>query len=164
MRATSTVVASGSLVVPNNIDDAARVSSRPEWLRRLDDGNAFNKAQEPNYPYNEVYINNPNGKGYTRLDSYNPSTGEIVSRKNTQFSDIQENTAFNYINEIQKKYPVGGNIANVPTNVKNGLVGQRLQGQYILEVPVQRNPIPQSVIDAANNTSVLIRDVNGRIY
>ncbi|WP_217916420.1 hypothetical protein [Duganella sp. BJB1802] len=64
-----------------------RVSSKPEWLKRLDEGNAFNAERASEYPYNEVYINNPKGAGYTRLDSYNPISGEIVSRKFTQFSE-----------------------------------------------------------------------------
>lgn len=146
------------------LDDDKRVSSKPDWLRRVEEGNDFNKRQAANYPNNEVYVNKPDGDGYFRLDSYNPNTGEIVSRKHTQLSDIQESTAVNYINEIQKKYPVGAKIADVPTNVQNGLAGQRLQGQYILEVPVQKNPVPQSVIDAANDAGVLIRDINGTVY
>jgi hypothetical protein len=153
----------GPLLGPNNIDDVARASSRPEWLRRLDEGNAFNRAQAPNYPYNEVYINKPSGgNSYYRLDSYNPEAGEIVSRKFTQFSEIQDQTALNYINEIQNKYPVGATIADVPSS--GSLAGRRLQGQPILEVPVQTHPIPQSILDAADNANVLIRDVDGRVY
>jgi hypothetical protein len=44
------------------------------------------------------------------------------------------------------------------------LAGSTLQGQYILEVPVQVNPVPQAVLDSANNAGVLIRDINGKIY
>ncbi len=149
--------------VLNSADDVARASSKPEWLRRLNAGIDFNKAQSPNYPYNEVYINKPSGgKGYYRLDSYNPEAGEIISRKFTQFSEIQDQTAINYINEIQKKYPVGAMIADVPSS--GSLAGQQLQGRLILEVPVQNNPISQITIDAADNAGVLIRDIDGRIY
>ena len=53
---------------------------------------AFNKARAKFYPFNEVYleapkkaINLPEGAPtkhrYVRLDSYNPHTGEIVSRE-----------------------------------------------------------------------------------
>ena len=60
---------------------------------------AFNKARAKFYPYNEVYlealkkaINLPEGSPtkhqYVRLDSYNPHTGEIVSRKYTQLSEV----------------------------------------------------------------------------
>ncbi|QDH70166.1 LysM peptidoglycan-binding domain-containing protein [Marilutibacter alkalisoli] len=146
-------------IVPNSVE---RVSSRPQWLQRLDAGNAFNAERAVAYPYNEVYINKPGGAGYYRLDSYSPAAGEIVSRKFTQFADIQPQTALGYINEIPAKYPVGGVIANVPSSGQ--LSGQILRGQYILEVPVQVRPIPPSVLDGANRAGVLIRDVNGRIY
>ena len=139
-----------------------RVSSRPEWLQRLDAGNAFNQERAAAYPYNEVYINKASGDGYYRLDSYNPISGEIVSRKFTQFSNINEQTAMNYVSEIGAKYPVGATIAKVPSS--GNLAGQSLQGQLILEVPVQVKPIPQSVINAADNAGVLIRDINGKVH
>lgn len=85
-----------------------------------------------------------------------------MSRKFTQLADVQPKTAMRYINEIPAKYPDGATISMVPSN--GGLGGQLLQGQYILEVPVQVRPIPQSVLDAANRASVLIRDANGRVY
>ena len=140
----------------------ARTSSRPEWLRRLDEGNAFNRSQAHRYPHNEVYVNKPSGSGYYRVDSYNPRSGEIVSRKFTQFSDIQESTGIGYVNEFTRKYSPGTTIADVPSS--GSLAGQRLQGQMILEVPVQTRPIPQGVLDAANDAGVIIRDINGRIY
>jgi hypothetical protein len=142
--------------------DAARVSSRPEWLTRLDKGNAFNAERATAYPYNEVYIDSPKGSGYTRLDSYNPTTGDIVSRKFTQLSDVQEQTALKYINELPAKYPVNGTIANVPSSGE--LAGKPLLGQYYLEVPVQVRPIPQSVLDAADRAGVVIRDINGKVH
>jgi filamentous hemagglutinin len=109
-----------------------------------------------------VYVNNSTGGGYYRLDSYNPTSGEIVSRKFTQFSEIQEKTGVGYVNELTSKYPVGATIANVPSS--GALSGKVLQGQPILEVPVQLKPIPQSVLDAAKQSSTVIRDVNGKIY
>ena len=65
---------------------------------------AFNKARAKFYPYNEVYLEAPKkatnlSEGspikhqYVRLDSYNPHTGEIVSRKYTQLSEVSEETA-----------------------------------------------------------------------
>jgi len=142
--------------------DPSRASSRPEWLRRLDAGNDFNSQRAGAYPHNEVYINSPKGSGYTRLDSYNPRTGEIVSRKFTQLADVQEQTALSYISEIPAKYPVNATIARVPSS--GNLAGRPLLGQHYLEVPVQNRPVPQSVLDAAERAGVLIRDVNGRIY
>ncbi|WP_139206065.1 hypothetical protein [Luteibacter sp. 329MFSha] len=154
-------------IVPNTADALTagadvRVSSRPQWLQRLDAGNDFNTERASAYPYNEVYVNKADGLGYYRLDSYDPAAGEIVSRKFTQLSDVQENTAVRYINEISAKYPVNGVIADVPSS--GDLSGQLLRGQYYLEVPVQARPIPQPVLDAANRQGVLIRDINGRVY
>jgi hypothetical protein len=132
-------------------------------LQRLEAGNAFNAERASAYPYKEVYVEKPGGGSiYYRLDSYNPETGEIVSRKFTQLSDIQPQTAASYINEIPKKYPAGATIANVPSS--GNLAGQRLEGNYILEVPVQTRPVPQSVIDAADNAGVVIRDPTGKVY
>lgn len=109
-----------------------------------------------------MYVQKPGGSGYYRVDSYNPRTSEIVSRKHTQLSDIQESTALSYINEIPKKYSPGTVIADVPSS--GTLANQRLQGQMILEVPVQTNPVPSSVTNAAREAGILIRDINGTIY
>jgi hypothetical protein len=150
---------------PPEMGSVDRASSqKPEWLRRLDAGNAFNKERSVAYPYNEVYVNKASGDGYYRLDSYNDRAGEIVSRKFTQFSEITERTGIDYVNEMAAKYPVGATIANVPTNIKNGLAGDLLIGRHILEVPVQVRPIPQAVIDTANRAGVLIRDINGKVH
>ncbi|KPB14191.1 DUF6861 domain-containing protein [Pseudomonas amygdali] len=154
---------------PSNRPDAkkesnhvANTSSKPEWLQRLDAGNEFNRVQSKNYPYNEVYIQRPDGNGYYRLDSYNPTTGEIISRKLTQFSKISESTAKSYINEAISKYPSGSTIANVPSS--GSLAGQKLQGALILEVPPQTGIIPQTILDSADKAGVLIRDINGKVY
>jgi hypothetical protein len=136
----------------------------PDWLRdQWNRGNEFNRIRRPAYPYNEIRIKVPGNKDYSVLDSYNPRTGEIVSRKFTQFSNIQEQTAINYVNEIGRKYEPGFEIADVPS-VPRELKGERLRGRKILEVPVQVRPIPQAILDAASNSRVIIRDVNGRVY
>jgi len=145
---------------PSPPPTAAPQSSRP-WLDRMRQGNEFDDVRAPSYPYNEIYIDKPGG-GYTRLDSYNPDTGEIVSRKLTQLSGVQEQTAVNYVNEIPSKYPIGSTIADVPSS--GNLAGETLSGQYILEVPPQTSPVPQSVLDAASEAGVTIRDTNGVTY
>jgi len=150
------------------VEEPPKKSEKPEWLKNLDEGNQFNKDRAEFYDYNEVYVNKPDGSGYYRLDSYKPGK-EIVSRKHTQLSDIQDATAKNYINEMDKKYPKGAEIADVPSNVDGGNAGifdtgNTLKGEKILEVPVQNKPVPKSVIDAANNADITIRDVNGKIY
>jgi hypothetical protein len=143
------------------LEEAASQSTKPEWLQRIQAGNEFNKIREPFYDYNEVYIENPEG-GYFRLDSYNPEAGEIVSRKFTQFSAIQESTGIQYLNELAAKYPPGATIADVPSS--GVLAGQPLAGQMILEVPPQTAPIPQSVLETAERLGILIRDTNETTY
>ena len=143
---------------------------------------AFNKARAKFYPYNEVYleapkkaINLPEGAPtkhqYVRLDSYNPHTGEIVSRKYTQLSEVSEETAIRYLKELSDKYAPGSIIADVPSNrtgVNKGIFelnqGDKLKGQMILEVPVQGKVVPKRVIDYANKHYIKIRDINGKIY
>jgi hypothetical protein len=140
-----------------------RASTKPAWLVRLEQGNAFNEERRNAYQFREVYIDNPRG-GYFKLDGYSLTANEIVSRKFTQFANIMESTGVKYINEIAAKYPVGARISNVKTNISKGLAGQRLAGRYILEIPVQTSPVPQAILDAAKNASVKLRDVAGRVY
>ena len=120
---------------------------------------AFNKVRAKFYPFNEVYleapkkaINLPEGAPtkhqYVRLDSYNPHTGEIVSRKYTQLSEVSEETAIRYLKELSDKYAPGSIIADVPSNrtgVNKGIFelnqGDKLKGQMILEVPVQKKSV-----------------------
>ena len=164
------VGAAGILTVGKNAAEIAAAkaevtamnSAKPGWLQNVQAGNKFNAEQSKNYPYNELYVNKPNGNGYYRVDSYNPATGEIVSRKFTQFADITEATATNYIREAVNKYPAGASIAQVPSS--GALGGKQLQGANILEIPPQIKPIPQSVLDSAKQANVIIRDTNGKVY
>ncbi|HEY4210838.1 MAG TPA: LysM peptidoglycan-binding domain-containing protein [Steroidobacteraceae bacterium] len=142
-------------------------TQRQSWLARLKAGNDFNREQAGRYQMNEVYVEGAPGSGVRyRVDSYNPGE-EIVSRKFTQLGDVKEDTAMGYIDEFAKKYPEGAEISKVPTSVNptNGinLGGQKLQGDLILEVPVQKS-VPQSVIDYAASKNIVIRDINGKEY
>ena len=143
---------------------------------------AFSKARAKFYPYNEVYleapkkaINLPEGSPtkhqYVRLDSYNPHTGEIVSRKYTQLSEVSEETAIRYLKELSDKYAPGSIIADVPSNrtgVNKGIFDVNgdnvLRGEMILEVPVQKKPIPQNVINYADKLRIKIRNTNNKLY
>lgn len=123
----------------------------PFWRRRMAEGDQFNYQNHHRYPQNEVTLGN--GK---RVDSYDPDV-EIVSRKNTQLDSVQPGTAMAYIDEVGRKYAPGTQIAG----------GGQLQGDLILEVPVQNSgSIPQSIIDHANGKEppVIIRDVLGNVY
>ena len=142
----------------------------------------FNKERAKFYPYNEVYleapkkaINLPEGSPtkhqYVRLDSYNPHTGEIVSRKYTQLSEVSEETAIRYLKELLDKYAPGSIIADVPSNrtgVNKGIFevnqGNDLKGEMILEVPVQKKSVPKSILKYARVKKIQIRDINGNVY
>ena len=143
--------------------EASGTVGKPEWLRRMEAGQEFNRTQQHRYTYNEVYVVKAEGNGYWILDSYSPGSGEIVSRKFTQLANVQEATAIGYLNELATKYPPNATIADVPSRHPS-LAGQHLEGVMILEVPVQTTPVPQSVLDAARDLDIQIRDVNGRIY
>ena len=143
---------------------------------------AFNKARAKFYPYNEVYleapkkaINLPEGSPtkhqYVRLDSYNPHTGEIVSRKYTQLSEVSEETAIRYLKELSDKYAPGSVIADVPSNrtgLNKGIFevnqGSDLKGKMILEVPVQKKSVRESILKYARDNNIQIRGINGKIY
>lgn len=124
----------------------------PFWRRRMAEGDQFNYQNHHRYPQNEVTLEN--GK---RLDSYDPGV-EIVSRKNTQLDGVKPETANSYIDEILNKYS--------PDERISGSDGEMLDGDLILEVPVQNGDVPQSVIDHANSKDprVTIRDVLGNEY
>ena len=106
-----------------------------------------------------------------RLDSYNPRTGEIVSRKRTQLWRIPEEIAIRYLKELKTKYSPGSVIADVPSNrvganagifEENG--GKTLHGQMILEVPVQEEKVPERVLKYARDKNIQIRDIEGKEY
>ena len=143
---------------------------------------AFNKARAKFYPYNEIYLeapkkatNLPEGSPikhqYVRLDSYNPHTGEIVSRKYTQLSEVSEETAIRYLKELSDKYAPGSIIADVPSNrtgLNKGIFevnqGRDLKGKMILEVPVQKESVRESILKYAREKKIQIRDINGNVY
>ena len=55
-------------------------------------------------------------------------------------------------------------LANDPRTYLVDMRERQLEGKLILEVPAQVNPIPQSVLRAAREENVIIRDTTGRIY
>ncbi|MEO9511546.1 MAG: fibronectin type III domain-containing protein, partial [Flavobacteriaceae bacterium] len=148
---------------------SAQASRKPNWFQKILDGNEFNNIRSSSYPNNEVYLVNPKDPSrYVRLDSYK-HLDEIISRKYTQFTDIQESTGLKYIQELKDKYPPGTKIANVPSNKLGGTNASlenisEINGQMVLEIPVQSNPIPQKILDEARTWSIKIRDVQGKIY
>lgn len=138
----------------------------PAWQQRLFQGIAFNQERRSAFPFNEVAIESATSKnGKVFLDSYNPAAGEIVSRKWTQLSDVTEETAVRYLNELANKYPADATIA--ATKETANLIaeyGDKLKGSMILEVPPQAKDIPAAVLAAADKLKITIRDSSGRVY
>jgi len=165
IRRRGTVSVRGAENTPEVLSGAGTVSSKekaiPDYIQELfDKGNQFNRDNRHRYPYNEITVDG--AKKNRVVDSYIPGK-EIVSRKLTQLSEIAEKTAIGYIDEIIAKYPPGTKITDGPFN-PNVLKGDTLQGQMILEIPVQNNPIPQRILDVATEKKVSIRDIEGKVY
>jgi hypothetical protein len=147
-------------------------SSRPEWLRqRIEEGNEFNRRREPYYEEqggaNEVHVEPRSDRGqYPRVDSYVPGE-EIVSRKHTQLSNVQESTAVGYLRELANTYGPGTIVADTPTNRRDlgdEAIGQPMDGDMVLEVPVQRDGVPPAVLAEARRLGIIIRDEEGNTY
>ncbi len=99
------------------------------------------------------------------LDSYSHRSS-IVSRKNSQLALVRPKTAVGYVREAARKYSPGEVIADVPSNRARlpHLIGKRLDGRLVLEVPVQKAPVPQAVLDVAKRHNVWIMDDAGKVY
>ena len=80
-------------------------------------------------------------------------------------SEISPEMAENYVNEMLDKYGPGNIVADTPRNreLYPHLVGQRLQGQMVLEVSVQQSPVPEELAVWARRRGVTIRDFNGTV-
>jgi hypothetical protein len=144
-------------------DSARRERALPQWLRtRFDAGKEFDRLNRPRYRYNELELVDAKGRK-SRVDSYDPDARHIVSRRLTQLAEIKESTAISYLNQLTQKYPSGVTISHSPFNPK-ALRGQRLRGDLVFEVPVQKKPVPRTVLDAASKRGIIIRDVTGRVY
>jgi len=63
-----------------------------------------------------------------------------------------------HLSETRTKIP------DTPKNDGEEIVGERLTGPQILEVPVQNGPVPQVVLDKAADLDIIIRDVHGTEY
>jgi hypothetical protein len=131
-------------------------------------GRDFDVLEGQKYPTNQVPIRDKGGS-LRRLDSYDPANGEIISRKsldasNGQLAFADVNTVIGHFQEFGLKYRKGATIADVPSARNSGLAGKVLQGDYVLEVPVQRYPVPQIILEEAAKRGVLIRDVTGKVY
>jgi len=135
-------------------------------------GNEYNKLHAFDYQYRELYVRNPDPKGAPfKLDGYDEGRW-IVSRKKIDLSNMPQTEVFGYIDEFASKYARGTPIVSevpssglqtggLPTKAK--LTGV-LRGQYVLEVPIQKSPVPPAILSAAKKADVIIRDVAGTVY
>ncbi|RMH34833.1 MAG: DUF4157 domain-containing protein [Nitrospirae bacterium] len=128
-----------------------------------DIGNVFNTLARWGYPMNEVPLRTRAGR-LVWLDSYNPVSGEIVSRKWIQLGRVDYWRALEVVQELRVKYPSGALVADTPKARALGLANQKIRGQLILEVPPQTEPIPEGVLQYARERGIIIRDTAGRIY
>ena len=139
---------------------------------QLAGGQHYNDAHAFDYKYRELYVIDPKGGPPVRLDGYEPGKW-IVSRKNQQLSEIPLSEAKGHVAEFAKKYAKGRLVAQVKSSgVQTGGApatgGQKLsgtlQGEYVLEIPIQSKPVPVEVLAAAKSARVTIRDVAGNTY
>ena len=143
--------------------ELARWNGPLSFMRKIIAGNRFNAYANHAYDYTEIALTTGN-KSRFRLDAYTPNRA-IVSRKLTQFSEIQFATAKKYIDEFLEKYPEGTLIASTKKNDALGISGEPLDGPMILEVPPQvGGKVDQAIVDYAEESGVFIRDVNGKWY
>ncbi|WP_309067888.1 hypothetical protein, partial [Microbacterium sp.] len=135
---------------PDWLNERLDRTDLPYWRRRMAEGQQFNYQNHHRYPENEVRT--ADGK---YVDSYDPPIA-IVSRKNTQLDGVRPETAMRYLDEVLAKYAPSTRLAD----------GRVLEGDPILEVPVQNGTVPQEIIDYANGLEprVIIRDVLGNVY
>ena len=94
-----------------------------KWLSNVRRGQRFNRTRQRAYDYNEIYLEN--GK---ILNSYVPGE-QIISRKATDFDNINPETFEGYVREIDKKYAPK---TTIRSNKYPELDGVELNGRKIL--------------------------------
>ncbi len=148
-----TVEEAADEIVDNSVRQN-RIFSWDEIKQFFKRGNDFNKKAVNSewYDFHEIHL--ANGK---RLDSYDPISREIVSRKATDLGNIQFSTFENYLREMHQKYAAG---TVIRSNKYPGIDGQVLQGQQILEIPLSNRSLSdiQTFVNfALNNYNIKIR-------
>lgn len=137
------------------------------WAR----GHWFNYATADQHRATEVTLHRLDARGnvtsWVRLDALGEN--EVISKKNVQLWDASPEAWKRNINEIPAKYkPDQPNLVVAPTKgtydkVDRGEldeeeIGESLQGQMVLGVPPQQQPIPQEILDYAAERGVIIKE------
>lgn len=176
---------------PSNIDDANLIAKWQGAVndvanaKKIDDpilaremGEPFNILRRGHYRglggYGEVSVQKAPGI-YFRVDTYIPDE-LILSRKFRQYTEVGIGQFRDDLAEILYKYPRGTPLVpNKGTTIGNrtkkeaealqelASQGHRLNGKYVLEVPVQSSPIPNAWLREAVEQGIEVRDVTGKI-
>ena len=113
----------------------------------------FYQARAKFYPFNEVYLEAPKKETKVAGDSpakhfglYIPNT-EIVSHKYTRLSEVSEETAIRYLQELTDKYASGSIIAEVSSKMSSAMPvsskRRTLRGQMIASIQKKINSRPR---------------------
>lgn len=122
-----------------------------KYAKNILNGQMFDKAMREAYGAASSQIKMANGKILDVLKN-----NQLISHKFTQLSEITEKTAKSYIDEIGKKY------ANQITKSKK--LAEQLntsEMKKILEIPPQKNGIPDEILKYAKKKGVKIREISG---
>lgn len=134
-------------------------------------GHWFNHATAHRHRATEVTLHHLDDSGnvvrVVRLDALGDD--ESISKKNFQFSDVQERTWKRYIDEQWSKYEAEqADVVIAPTKgaydkVARGEldrreIGQPMTGEMVFGVPPQRDGIPQEAIDYAAERGIRIEE------
>ncbi|WP_062060918.1 polymorphic toxin-type HINT domain-containing protein [Aquimarina longa] len=122
-----------------------------KYAKNILNGQMFDKAMRKAYGAANSQIKMANGKFLDVLKN-----NQIISHKFTQLSDVTFNTAKKYIDEIGSKY------ANQTTKSKK-LIKQveTKKMNHILEIPPQKNGIPDEILKYAKKKGVKVREISG---
>jgi hypothetical protein len=111
---------------------------------------------------NPILARGENGQiVYNRVDGYFPGVEILELKPSLQLTNTSE--ARQAIRQLAGKYGPGTDIPDIPSTRQSGLAGQQLDGELVLEVPVQNGDVPQSVLDEAERLNVTIRDAEGNV-
>ena len=151
-----------SNAIRNDIADYQRAFLRGMW---------FNHAVAHHFRTTEVYINKTDAFGTTKRQYRVDALGqrEVISLKHVQLADVTFETAKRYIDEIITKYnprqlnlriaDTKGTRARVAVGeMRRREIGRPLDGQMVLGVPPQLQPIPERVSQYALEKRVVISE------
>ena len=122
-----------------------------EYARRILRGIKFNKVMVKKLGKkefaHEVWLEGMK----RRVDTVMKNGKKVISRKATQLSDVTEETAKKYIDEVARYK--GQGVQN-PGGMEEGVTKIADDAEAVLSVPKPKEPIPQNITDYANKHRV----------